>query len=120
MLFLHVLADFHLQGILANMKQKDWWKEQIGGDNEKLQFYKHDWAVALLAHSFEWTFIIMLPIFFVYGFDLLVAAVMALNIIAHSECDNIKCNKKASNLVADQIIHIIQILLTWVVFIALL
>ena len=26
MILLHVIDDFHLQGILANMKQKEWWK----------------------------------------------------------------------------------------------
>ena len=28
MILLHVIDDFHLQGILASMKQKEWWKKQ--------------------------------------------------------------------------------------------
>ena len=28
MLFMHVLDDFRLQGIMAEMKQKSWWEKQ--------------------------------------------------------------------------------------------
>lgn len=28
MLLAHIFADFHLQGILADMKQEQWWKRQ--------------------------------------------------------------------------------------------
>ena len=28
MALLHILEDFHLQGILANMKQKSWWQSE--------------------------------------------------------------------------------------------
>ena len=27
MIFLHIVDDFYLQGVLAKFKQKDWWKE---------------------------------------------------------------------------------------------
>lgn len=114
MLFLHVFADFHLQGILANMKQISWWKEQV--DSKDFWIYKHDWAVALLAHSFEWAFIIMFPVFLVYGLGILAAVILVLNTTIHFICDNIKCNNKTINLVADQTVHIGQIIFTWLVF----
>ena len=30
MIFAHIVDDFYLQGILAKMKQKDWWEKQDG------------------------------------------------------------------------------------------
>lgn len=34
MFFMHVVADFNLQGIMASMKQKTWWQKQEGYDEE--------------------------------------------------------------------------------------
>ena len=28
MIFMHILDDYCLQGILASMKQKEWWRKQ--------------------------------------------------------------------------------------------
>ena len=55
MLFLHVFADYTLQGILASMKQKIWW------ENEDKR-YKNDYKIALATHAFEWSFAVTLPI----------------------------------------------------------
>lgn len=49
MLFLHIFDDYYLQGILASMKQKDWWRKQEGY-NEK---YKDDYIPALFCHAFS-------------------------------------------------------------------
>ena len=38
---MHVIADFNLQGILANFKQKKWWK-----DNYSQKLYKSDWIIS--------------------------------------------------------------------------
>ena len=59
MIFCHIVDDYKLQGILASMKQKDWWVEQIGFT----KLYKYDYIVALLVHSFSWSFMILLPFF---------------------------------------------------------
>ncbi len=40
MIFFHILDDFHLQGWLANAKQKQWWK-----DNAPDNMYKYDYLV---------------------------------------------------------------------------
>ena len=58
MIFLHIIDDYKLQGILASMKQKRWWREQ----KEYKPFYKYDYIIALIDHSISWTFMIMLPI----------------------------------------------------------
>ena len=66
MIFLHIIDDYKLQGILASMKQKKWWKEQ----NDYKSMYKYDYIIALLTHSFSWSFMIMLPIAFALKFDI--------------------------------------------------
>ena len=64
MLFFHIVDDYYLQGILAKMKQKKWWKENA--NNKK---YKYDYIVALICHSFSWAFMIMLPIALFLNFN---------------------------------------------------
>lgn len=112
MIFLHVIADFSLQGILADMKQKAWWKLH----GEYTDLYKNDYLVALIAHSFSWTFIVMLPIFALYNFnvDFTILMIFVLNAIIHGITDDIKANHMAINLVADQIVHISQIAMLFI------
>lgn len=117
MLFLHILEDFHLQGILASMKQTSWWEKQLG--SEYLGKYEYDWVPSLLAHAFEWTFMIMLPIFLTREFTYLTALMIMSNTSFHFVVDNSKCNLKQINLITDQIFHLVQILFTWVFFILL-
>ena len=124
MLFLHVFADFHLQGILANMKQRKWWEKRI--KNFENSSYINDYRISLGAHAFEWAFMMMLPcgiaswcciqadyswkpVFMTLFYALLVL----LNMIAHYCIDNAKANKNEINLVGDQILHIMQVLITW-------
>ena len=109
MVFCHIIDDYCLQGILASMKQRSWWKK-----NAPEKLYRHDHIMALAMHGFSWTFMVMLPIaaymsfipspIFYFGF--------ALNWFAHSFIDHIKANAKKINLVTDQLCHIIQILFT--------
>jgi len=40
MFFLHIIDDFKLQGILADFKQKSWWKK-----NYPNELYKYDWII---------------------------------------------------------------------------
>lgn len=114
MIFMHIVDDYCLQGILASMKQKVWWQE-----NASEAMYRFDYIVALLAHSFSWAFMIMLPIVVVYngGINLHVYSIALLvNMIIHAFVDDLKANKKQINLVVDQSIHLVQILVTWLYF----
>ena len=116
MIFLHIIDDYKLQGILASMKQKKWWREQ----KEYKELYKNDYIMALLEHSFSWTFMIMLPIAFSLNFDIgwwLVAYII--NFTIHAFVDDLKANKFKINLIIDQLIHLAQIVTTWLVFILL-
>ena len=118
MIFCHVVDDYYLQGWLASAKQKKWWEE-----NAPDSLYKNDYKVALLVHSFSWAFSINLPVL-VYAlfFQILPTIILpyfillVVNMIIHCIVDNLKANKLEINLIADQSIHFIQILISWVVY----
>ena len=113
MIFCHIIDDYKLQGILASMKQKKWWKEQ----KEYKYLYKYDYIWALITHSFSWTFMIMLPIAFANSFEIGSAFLImfVLNMVIHAFVDNLKANKFKINLILDQTIHLIQIIITAIV-----
>lgn len=113
MLFLHILADYNLQGILATMKQKEWWT----GINETK--YHHDYKAALSAHSFMWSFIICLPFLF-YKLDLAFLIVVTINALIHYIIDDLKANKKKINLIQDQRFHVCQIIISAAILVKLL
>lgn len=114
MIFAHVYDDYYKQGILASMKQKSWWKS-----NSPDRMYRFDYIAALVAHSFSWAFTVTLPLFvlFMASFDAETYCVaLAINMIVHCFVDDLKANRKKINLVTDQLIHILQIVLTWFYF----
>jgi hypothetical protein len=107
MIFCHIVDDYYLQGILAKMKQKSWWKENAPDDKH----YKYDYIWALIMHAFSWAFMIMLPIAFVMNFeiDILFGIIFTMNAAIHAIVDNEKANKFKINLWVDQLIHLAQI-----------
>ena len=114
MIFLHIVDDYYLQGWLASAKQKKYWEE-----NAPDEMYKNDYKWALLMHSFSWSFMIMLPIAFIRNFciDFVFIIWFIFNIFIHMITDDMKANKKELNLINDQIIHLMQILITFIMFI---
>lgn len=121
MIFFHIWDDFGRQGILANMKQKEWWKKQEGYND----MYKYDWIPALLAHSFSWTTMISIPvIIYCYIFSvkirlLCVIIMFVTNVIMHFIVDHGKCNIHAYDLCTNQMYHILLIFASWVAIIQL-
>lgn len=114
MIFLHIIDDYKLQGILASMKQKKWWTSQ----QEYKILYKYDYIAALIEHSFSWSFMIMLPIAISLNFHIgWWAIAYIINMAVHAFVDDLKANKFKINLVIDQSIHIVQIAVTWLFFI---
>lgn len=107
---MHILDDYCLQGILASMKQKEWWKK----NEQYKELYKYDYIVALIMHSFSWAFMIMLPIVLKMEWNLtgLFIIVFFTNVIIHSFVDDLKANRGKINLWIDQIIHLVQIVVT--------
>lgn len=114
MIFCHIVDDYYLQGILASMKQKAWWRKQESYNEN----YQHDYIIALIMHAFSWAFMIMLPFVLVEINQYAIVISIAINTIIHAFIDDLKANKKKINLVSDQILHILQILLTWFIIIS--
>ena len=107
MIFCHIVDDYYLRGWLASAKQ-----------NFSDKKYKYDYLIALLMHSFSWSFMVMLvPTVYIllnggtYNFGLLI-----FNVGVHMFVDNEKANEKSINLVQDQAIHMFQIIITWIMF----
>lgn len=124
MIFMHLLEDFHLQGCLANLKQKDWWDKNIA--NLKDTIYARDYAVALIAHSIENSIFVVMPIIIdnlicmcKNGIDTnawkLWTIFILLNTVFHTFVDSAKCNKKIINLIVDQVLHFVMLVMVFVV-----
>ena len=116
MIFCHIVDDYYLQGWLASAKQKKYWEE-----NAPDKMYKHDYIWALIMHSFSWAFMIMLPVAFFMNFNIdnHFVVMFLCNIVMHALTDNAKANEKKINLIKDQIIHLLQIVATFMVLIVL-
>lgn len=121
MIWLHIYDDYHTQGILAQFKQKNWWKEKYPQD-----LYKHDWRIALYEHAFQWSFTTMLPLLVysvwawketgLYHGLIWWTGLLVINTKVHAEIDNEKANELEISLFTDQILHILQIGFTIVFF----
>ena len=118
MLFCHIVDDYYLQGWLASGKQKSWWEK-----NAPDKLYKNDYIMALCEHSFSWIFMIMLvPTIYTYfhfgdtSYKMYII-MFVFNWITHCIIDDYKANKKYINLIIDQLTHILQVILTWLIFI---
>ena len=117
MIFLHIVDDFYLQGILAKLKTQSWWEENVPEDLYSL--YQRDYIAALVIHAFSWTFMMMLPVMIITAImqnDHLVIAytiTFAVNVVIHAWTDHLKANVQNASLLLDQTIHLMQILLTW-------
>ncbi len=114
MIFCHIVDDYYLQGWLASAKQKSWWEK-----NSPDELYKYDYIAALFMHSFSWTFMMMLvPTIYIILFGgRYYPLVFVVNLIIHMITDNLKANAKVINLWRDQLIHMIQIIGTFIVLI---
>lgn len=115
MIFLHVVDDYYLQGILAQLKQKSWWEK-----NAPDPLYKNDYKVALVTHAFSWTFMIMLPItitMIIHNNYIMVPylTLFVINWMVHAWVDNLKANELNCSLLVDQVIHLAQIIVTWTI-----
>lgn len=111
MLFCHVFDDYKLQaGVLNNLKQKKWWREQP----EYNECYRYDYIVGLIMHSISWSFMIMLPLAIYLSFNITLPFVIIFlcNVLVHAVVDDLKANRKVINLVVDQAVHMVQIAAT--------
>ena len=113
MIYCHIIDDYYLQGILANLKQRIWWLHN-GYSQSK---YQDDYLMALFEHAFSWSFTISIPAaiyLYATGGELVPLLLMFLpNLFAHAIIDELKANEFRINLIQDQTLHIIQVLITW-------
>lgn len=108
----HLIADYPLQGWLAQSKAKSYW------DNSPKK-NKYDYIPALICHATMWGIIIFLPLLFWWNTEYLIGWVwlaLPINIIIHAIVDDLKANKKVINLWQDQLLHLAQILITWLIW----
>jgi len=116
MLFLHIVDDYYLQGILAKLKQKSWWEK-----NAPDPLYRNDYICALAVHAFSWSFVITLPWFIIAFLSLDTGLIIFLilsylgNTFIHAFVDHLKANTRDINLLKDQQIHFYQIIATWTI-----
>lgn len=112
MIFCHIIDDYYLQGVLANLKQKSYWEH-----NAPDKMYKHDYLMALLMHSMSWAFMIMLPLLVCFSFDPpnLFLILWLANTAIHFIVDDLKANKRKINLIQDQTAHLLQIIITLII-----
>ena len=113
MIFCHIVDDYYLQGWLASAKQKVWWEK-----NAPQKLYQKDYLMALLMHSFSWTFMVMLipSLHSILFGGIWYPALYIGNIIIHFIVDDLKANKKKINLIQDQSIHLLQVVITWLCY----
>lgn len=111
MLLLHMVADYTLQGWLANGKCKSWWEQNA--PDEK---YRKDYKCALLCHAFYWAAVTFLPILLIDGCCVVsqwkYILALALNTPVHYFVDDLKANRGRINLWEDQVLHFLQIGIT--------
>ena len=113
MIYLHIADDYYHQGWLASAKQKSYWEQ-----NAPDKMYKHDYIMALFMHAFSWAFMIMI-IPTVYALVVaanipLIIALFVGNLCMHMIVDDMKANRKKINLIQDQLMHLTQIVITWI------
>ena len=100
---LHFIADFNLQGILANFKQKEWWKK-----NYPQRLYDGDYITSGIIHALSWSILTFLPFCFNTNFMVVVYA----NAVVHYIIDHLKANRLCISLTLDQMLHVEQIVVT--------
>ena len=111
MLLLHFVADYTLQGWLANGKSKGWWEYQCEKRKIDIAKYKYDYICALICHAMYWTLITFIPFMFyarwtnVYSFVGFILAHTAIHVVV----DDLKANRNKINLITDQLLHLAQI-----------
>jgi hypothetical protein len=113
MLLLHFVADFTLQGCLANLKQKSFWIaecKKYGVDFEK---YKYDYITGLGCHSMYWTLLTFAPLLWLCESTNVCAFIILINTAIHAVIDDLKANRFKITLYQDQLLHFVQIFLTF-------
>ena len=113
MILMHIIDDFVFQPqCLSYLKQKSWWEK-----NYPEVKYEDDYKVALFLHALSWSIMVHVPLMFTMIIPSLWLAVSIIaNLVIHMWIDDLKANKGKLSLFQDQMIHLIQVSLTWALF----
>ena len=114
MVALHTIEDFHVQGIMAQMKQRSWWV-----NNAPSPKYRYDHLPVILLHGLEWAVFVSLPLMWASDWSLpdwFCALIAAMGLV-HSVIDHLKANMLKINLVQGQALHMVQIAIIWIAYI---
>jgi len=118
MIFAHIIDDFKLQGIMADMKCRLWWYNTIN-TLEHGEIYKYDYIVPLILHGFQWS--MMVHSVFLLSVSMRDNPILYISIIinglVHSFIDNLKANEFKINLIQDQLLHLIQIIVIYLILV---
>ena len=106
MLSAHLITDYTLQGWLANGKHKAWWDKITDGNLPHK--YRYDYIAVLICHALYWSIAVCLPL---WDSPILPWAIIG-NTIIHAIVDDLKANRKSLNLIQDQLLHLVQIVIT--------
>lgn len=119
MILFHIIDDFCLQPIsLSKLKQKNWWINEAKKQSLSFEKYKYDYLMALFIHSLSWSIMIHLPIMILCNIsDFSLFLSVFINMLIHFTVDDLKANRGQINLIHDQIIHLIQIIITFIILI---
>lgn len=107
----HMVAEYTLQGWLADGKQKKWWDKQCGGI--VFNKYRFDYIAALVCHGIYWSVVAFLPLYATEHW----AQIILPNALAHAVIDDFKANKGCLNLWQDQLLHLVQIVVAYIILV---
>lgn len=122
LLFLHLFADFTLQGLFGPLKQKDWWLKEFQKGSTwttyegLVRFYGKDYRVANAGHALFWTLITFAPLWLWCESAWWIVGIVGLNAIFHYVVDDLKANAHRINLIHDQLLHLVQIAVTFFIW----
>ena len=112
MFLAHCIDDFFLQGgCLVNLRQKSWWQKQTTDAK-----YSKDYLMGLFIHAFEWSAMLCLVLMMFGASNWFLAGSFFINGFVHMFVDDLKANRFKINLIQDQLIHLVQITTTVILF----
>lgn len=106
---------FYRQHVYLNLNKKNWWISECQKQSISIEKYKYDYLMALLIHSISWSIMIHLPIMLctnISDFKLFLSVLI--NTLIHFTIDDLKANREKLNLIYSQLIHLLQIIITFI------
>ena len=111
MILCHIIEDFHIQGVMGDMKQASFW-------NPYGEKYADDWKPVIILHGMEWAMLTSMPCLVMSWFDVpmwFVLVIVAMGLL-HAYIDHLKANEGKINLITDQTLHMSQIMIIYLAY----